>query len=88
MSPTTSFSISLDPDLQSRFDAAAKASHRTAEDLILEFMQDYIAQHDQEDGYDTFLADKVAAARASIKAGRLIPNEEIEREFALLRSSL
>ena len=88
MSSTSSFSISLDTDLQTRFNSAAKASHRTVEDLIREFMQDYVAQLDQEEGYDAYLEKKVATARASIVAGRLIPNEEVEREFALRRSGL
>lgn len=83
-----SFSIGPDTDLQARFDAAAKASHRTAEDLIREFMLDYIAQQDQDAGYDGYLQQKVAAARASVEAGRLVSDEEIGREFALLRAGL
>jgi predicted transcriptional regulator len=88
MSSTTSFSIDLDPDLRARFTSAAEASHRTAEDLILEFMKDYVERQHQDADYDAYLEEKVAIARLSIAAGRLVANEEVEKEFALLRSGL
>ena len=39
-------------------------------------------------GDEEFLREKVERARASIRAGRGIPNEEVEAEFAKLRDEL
>ncbi|KAA0700115.1 antitoxin of toxin-antitoxin stability system [Neorhizobium sp. P12A] len=86
MPKTGSLKLDIDPDLHAQFDAAAKTAHRDVQDLILEFMQDYVAQQKEEEGYDAFLRAKVEKARISAAAGHLISGDEVERDAAAWRS--
>ena len=84
----TSIAITLDEDLRLRFNSAAKSSHRTPEDVIVELMQDYADQLSEDDGYDEFLRRKVEIGRASMYAGQGRSNEEVEAFFSALRGEL
>lgn len=78
--------LDIDPDLRAQFDTTAKTAHRDVQDLILEFMQDYVDRQKEEEGYDAFLRAKVEKARASAAAGRLISGEDVERDAAAWRA--
>jgi hypothetical protein len=45
-----------------------------------------VRQRDARD-YDTFLREKVETARASMRAGRGRPDDEVEAEFATRRAA-
>jgi predicted transcriptional regulator len=86
MAKQAAFEVDLDPELHAELLAAAKAEHRPATEIVTELVRDYVARQHEEPGYEEFLRRKVEKARASIEAGRLIPNEEVEKEFAIRRS--
>jgi hypothetical protein len=86
MPKVSSLELNVDPDLRAQFDAAAKTAHRDVEDLIVEFMQDYVDRQKEEEGYDAFLRRKVEKARVSVAADRLISAEEVERDAAAWRN--
>lgn len=82
----TALHIHLDPDLHADFLAAAEASDSSAEDILVEFVREYAARVKEDDGYETFLRQKVEKARSSIKAGRLFTNSDVEQEFLAKRA--
>ena len=59
------FTFRVDEDLKAEFAYAAKAHDRTGAQLLRDFMRSYVAQQQEAQHYDAWLADKVAQARAS-----------------------
>ena len=51
-------------------------------------MRDFVQQQHKARQYDEFLQRKVAAARASLEAGRGRSNDDVEVEFAARRKRL
>ncbi len=81
------FTFRVDEDLKAEFVYAAKARDRTGAQLLRDFMRNYVAEQQQAQNYDAWLADKVAQARASAAAGGLIPAADVEAEFAARRAA-
>ena len=65
--------------------AAAEALHRPASQIVRELMRDFVQRQRDEQAYDALLQGKVDAARGSVRAGRGVPNETVEAEFAARR---
>jgi len=80
--------LTVDTDLRDDFLAEAETAQREAADLIQELMRDFIERQKEARTYDDFLRRKVEKARASVAAGRLRPNEDVEAEFAARRKAL
>ncbi|MDX6749623.1 hypothetical protein SH611_07385 [Geminicoccaceae bacterium 1502E] len=49
-------------------------------------MREYVARRREERAHGDFLYRKVEIARASMRAGSGVPNEEVEAEFAARRA--
>lgn len=86
MSKQAVFTMKLEPELRDEFMAAADAAHRPASQVVRELMREFVQRQREEREYDAFLQRKVDAARASIRAGEGISNEEVKAEFAALRA--
>ncbi len=82
------FTFEIDVDLKEAFIAAAEADNRPASDIVREFIDDYVRSHAEAESYQAFLAGKVAAARASLKAGVGHSNVDVEAKFAARRAAL
>ncbi|HEY4252479.1 MAG TPA: antitoxin of toxin-antitoxin stability system [Roseomonas sp.] len=82
------FTMKLEAELRDAFMAAAEAAHRPASQVVRELMRDYIERRREEQAYDDFLRRKVELAEASIRAGRVRSNEEVEADFAERRAGL
>ncbi|GGD49748.1 hypothetical protein SAMN06296058_1764 [Pseudoxanthomonas indica] len=82
------FTMKLESELRDEFMAAAEAAHRPASQVMRELMRGFIEQQQQAREYDEFVRKAVEAGRASMRAGKGIPNEEIEAEFAALRAQV
>ncbi|MBP3061699.1 antitoxin of toxin-antitoxin stability system [Ectopseudomonas chengduensis] len=80
------FNLKLEPELRKDFMAAAQAAHRPASQVMRDLMRDYIRQQQQAKEHDDFVHRKVAAARASVEAGRGRSNDDVEAEFAARRA--
>ena len=88
MSKAAVFTMKLEPELREAFIAEAEASHRPASQVVRELMRDYVQQQrDRRDRID-FLQHKVDVARASIRAGHGLSNEEVEADFAARRAGV
>jgi len=70
--------------------AEAEAAHRPASqvmrELMRELMREFVERQRQARDYDAFLAGKVEAGRASMRAGLGRSNEELEAAFAARRA--
>ena len=76
------FTMKLEAELRAAFMTAAAAEDRPASQVVRELMRSYIEQQQQARDYDEYLRAKVEAGRVSMRAGRGIPNTEVEAEFA------
>lgn len=79
------FTMKLEPKLRSDFMAEAATEDRPASQVLRELMRDYIDQRRQAREYEDYLRRKVEAGRASMRAERGRPDEEVEAEFAAMR---
>jgi predicted transcriptional regulator len=78
--------IHIDPKLKAAFARAAEARNRTDEDLLREFMQDYVEVQRTDAEYEQWFRRQVQIGIDAADAGELISAEEIETEFAALRA--
>ncbi len=76
------FTMKLEPELRDEFVAEAEAAHRPASQIVRELMREFVQRQRGAREYDEFLRRKVDIARASMRAGRGRPNEEVEAEAA------
>ena len=84
MSKEAVFTMKLEPELRAAFMAEAEALDRPASQVVREFIQ----RQQESRAYDAFVAEKVQAARADVRAGRVRDNAEVEAEFAARRAAL
>jgi predicted transcriptional regulator len=82
------FTMKLDAELRDAFMAEAQASDRPASQIVRELMRDFVRRQQEERSYDDFLRRKVEVARAQKRAGKGIPADEVEAEFAARRAEL
>lgn len=83
----TTITIRIDAELKTAFSRAAEARDRTDEDLLREFMQDYIETQRTDADYEQWFRRQVQIGIDAADAGELIPAEEVEAEFAALRAA-
>jgi len=76
------FTMKLESELRDEFVAEAEAAHRPASQIVRELMREFVQRQRGAREYDEFLGRKVEVARASMRAGRGRPNEEVEAEAA------
>ena len=81
------FTFRVDDGLKAAFANAAKAHDRTGAQLLRDFMRSYVAQQEEVQQYDAWLAKKVEQSRASAEAGSLIPASDVEARFAARRTA-
>lgn len=79
------FTMKLEPELRDEFMAAAKEDDRPASQIVRELMRGYLEQRLEARDYDTYLRQKVAAARISSRLEQGRWNDEIEATFAARR---
>lgn len=88
MSKEAVFTMKLEPELRAEFMAEAAGEDRPASQVMRELMRSYIEQRRQAREYDGYLLRKVAAGRASMRAGAGRSNEEMEAAFAAKRNQV
>jgi predicted transcriptional regulator len=81
----TTITLQVDPNLKKAFSLAAEAHNRTDEDLLREFMQDYVQTQRTDGEYEQWFRREVQIGIDAADAGELIPAETIEAEFTALR---
>ena len=83
----TTITIRVDPELKAAFSQAAEARERTDEDLLREFMQDYIETQRTDSEYELWFRCQVQIGIEEADAGDVISGEAVEAEFAALRAA-
>lgn len=79
------FTFRVGEDLKEAFAEAARAQDRTAAQLLRDHMREVVQNQREDERYEEWLRERVEAARASIRAGKGIPADVVEAEFAALR---
>lgn len=83
----TTITIRVDAELNKAFSRAAETRSRTNEDLLREFMRDYVETQRTDSEYEQWFRRQVQIGIEDADAGRVIPAEEVEAEFAALRAA-
>ena len=78
--------VRVENELKAAFARAAKASDRTASQLLRDFMRDYVREQSERSEYSDWLGRKAEAGRAAVRQGRIRPAEAVESEFARRRA--
>ena len=86
MSKEAVFTMKLEPLLRAEFMAEAEATHRPASQVLRDLMREFVQRQRESREYNTFLQQKVDAARISMHAGLGHSNEEVELAFAKRRN--
>lgn len=81
------FTFRVDESLKADFANAAKAHDRTGAQLLRDFMRNYVAQQQEAQQYDAWLADKVEQSRASAEGRKLVPATDVEARFSARRAA-
>ena len=82
------FTMKLEAELRDEFVAEAEAAHRPASQVVRELMREFVRRQKEARDYDAFLRDKVEVARASVRAGQGLANEDVEADFAARRAQV
>ena len=78
MSDTT-FSFQVDEKLKKRFTEAARTQECNAEQLLSDFMSDFVKRQSE---IDAQLRESVKQGMASANSGNLVPAADVEAMFA------
>ncbi len=78
----------VDEALKAEFADAAKATDRTAEELLLFLMRDYVNRAEAEAEYDAWFRAEVQKGIDAAEAGDVISHEEMKAEMASWRAEL
>ncbi|MDP9838835.1 putative transcriptional regulator [Neorhizobium huautlense] len=76
------FTFAVDGDLMTAFNDAAKAQDTTGDELLRQFMHDFVIEREADPGYDAWFRQQVEEGIAQADAGNVISSEEVERHFA------
>ena len=86
MSKEAVFTMKLEPALRDEFMRAAQATHQSASQVLRDLMREFVQRQQQARDYDSYLQEKVDAARASLRAGLGHSDEEVDALFAARRA--
>jgi predicted transcriptional regulator len=81
------FTFRVDGELKTQFANAAKAHDRTGAQLLRDFMRDYVKRQQESAEDEAWFHRQVQIGIDQADAGRLIPAEEVEAEFAARRAA-
>jgi hypothetical protein len=79
--------LQVDASLKEAFSLAAEAHNRTDEDLLREFMQDFVETQRTDAEYEQWFRRQVQIGIDEADADDVLPAEEVEAEFAALRAA-
>ena len=83
----TTFTFRVDEELKNHFKATAESLDRTGAQILRGFMRDFVhSQHKTEKEYDAWIRREVQIGLDSANAGRLVPNEAVEIDYAARRA--
>ena len=80
------FTFRVDEELKREFSTAAKCRDRSGAQLLRDFMRDFVRQQQEVAEHDTWFRQQVQIGLDSANAGRLVPAEDVEVQFAARRA--
>jgi predicted transcriptional regulator len=79
------FTFRVEEELKESFTTAAKARDRTGAQLLRDFMRDFVRNQQDAADHDAWFRLQVQSGLDSANAGKLVPAEVVEAEFAKRR---
>ena len=79
--------VRVDEELKAAFTDAAKATDRTASQLLRDYMRDFVKGNAEFSEYDAWFRRKVAEGIADARAGRVVSGEDVEAYFEKERAA-
>lgn len=76
------FTFRVDESLQKEFTAAAESRDLSGEQLLRDFMCEFVQHQQEAKEHDAWFRQQVQAGLDSANAGRLVPAAEVEAIFA------
>lgn len=80
------FTFRVDGSLKTEFTSAAKDLDRTGAQLLRDFMRDFVQKQNTEQ-HETSLRRQVQAGLEQANAGQLVPQTEVQAQFAARRAA-
>jgi predicted transcriptional regulator len=80
------FTFQVDEALKNEFAKAAKTRDRTEEQVLREFMREFVQQQHELAEHDAWFRREVQAGLDSANAGNLVPAADVEARFAARRA--
>lgn len=81
------FTFRVDDALKAQFAQAAQARDRSGAQLLRDFMRAFVQQQQDEADHDAWFRRQVEAGLASADAGNLLPDVDVEAQFAARRAA-
>jgi predicted transcriptional regulator len=81
------FTFQVDEALKNEFAKAAKTRDRTEEQVLREFMREFVQQQHELAEHDAWFRREVQAGLDSANAGNLVPGADVEARFAARRAA-
>lgn len=79
--------VRVDDELKTAFADAARASDRTASQLLRDYMRAYVRKQKKTTEYEAWFRKKVDEGLRDLDAGRSYSSEEVEADIAKRRSA-
>ncbi len=83
----STFTFRVDESLKEAFNAAAKASDRSAAQILRAAMREFVAQHAAAQVPEGWLATKIRKSRDAVASGEVYDNDEMKARFARFRAA-
>ena len=82
------FTFRVEESLKKEFSSFAKDMDRSGEQLLRDFMRDFVKQQQEAASYDAWYQKQVQIGLDEANAGQLVPQEEVKSRFEAKRASL
>ncbi|MBW8733328.1 MAG: ribbon-helix-helix protein, CopG family [Asticcacaulis sp.] len=83
----SNFTVRIEDELKAAFNEAAKANDRSGDELVRDFIRDYVLNQSPSVDHDSWFRGQVQTGLDSADAGRLIRGEDVEAEFSARRQA-
>ena len=81
------FTFRVDEDLKDQFASAAEAQEQTGEEVLRNFMQEFVRQQSAE-GHDAWFRREVQMGIDAANAGAVVSSEEVEAQAQAWRTEM
>lgn len=78
----------VDDELKTEFAQACKVQDRSSAQVLRDYMREVVRNRQQREEYEAWERALVQEGLADVRAGRVVPHEQVEAHFAARREQL